>query len=172
MTNYQWDRSAEGALGAQSDGPGYFCGHKLAGWGWRMLGAIIDYGLFFVLPYGCLGGGRLAWFLAVTLTLGNSGLLAAYTSQSLGKRLLGMNMVWVKRTANRDLYVVAVPWYVGLIRVPIHYLDFACCGIGLVIPLVSKSHCTIADFMCRTMVFRDPNLPSPESNVTGTLEWI
>jgi hypothetical protein len=107
------------------------------------------------------------------LTLANSGFMAAYTSQSLGKKLLGMNMVWVKRDANRDLYVVPVNPIVGLIRVPLHFFfDFSCCCLGFLLPLVSKSHCTVADFMCRTLVFRDPNLPQPELNITGTLEWV
>lgn len=170
--NWNWSNEAEGRLGAPVDPPGWFCGHRLATWPFRVMAGLIDYGLTFFLPYGCLGGTRLAWAVCITLSLANSGFLAAYTSQSLGKRVVGIKMVWVKKGRDNGLYVVPVPVIVGLLRVVLHALDYAFCCIGFFLPLVNKSKGTFADYLTRCLNFRDPRLPRAEHGVVGVADWV
>jgi hypothetical protein len=171
--SYQWDRSADGALGAPPDAPGWFCGMRLAVWPWRMLAGIVDYGLFFFIPWKLLSPYNQFFALLVCLSLSmlNSGLLAAWTMQSLGKRIFGLKIVQVRKGRDQEMYVTKMPIFVGLIRVPLHLIfDYAPCFIGFLAPIPNKSKATFADMMCRTLVYRDPRLPEPVQ-VRGVTQW-
>lgn len=170
--SWNWSRETEPGPGAQSDTPGYFAGYRLASFPFRAAAGAIDYGLFFFLPWGCLAGTKLAWVVAITLTMANSGYMAAHTGQSLGKRICGIRMCWIKRGRDTGLYVVPVPVGIGFLRVGFHAVDWSCCGIGFLLPLVNRSAGTLADYATRVFNFRDERLPAVTLGVVGPNEWV
>lgn len=169
---WNYDRSHDGPAGLIPDQKGYFHQNKLASAPWRWAAGFIDWGIIFFgsffIIYNVVGGDQIAYFVSLALAFFNSGFLAAKTTQSLGKRICGIQMVWVKVDQNQDAYVCYVPVWVGLLRVFLHYpLDWIPLAIGFwLIPVVSKSRCTISDFACRTVNYRDPRLPRP-INLSG-----
>lgn len=169
---WSWDRSHEGSLGIAPDRPGWFHGHRLAIWPWRVAAGIIDYGPPLVV-WGLISqlNNTLAWLVAGSMALFNSGFLAARTTQSLGKRVFGIRLVQVRKGPHHEVYVAYVPIWVGLVRVPLHYLDFLPCGLGFLLPIMNKSKATIADMLTRTVNFRDPRLPSPQ-HIVGPTDWV
>jgi hypothetical protein len=170
---WAWSHEADGPLGAPPDQPGWYGGYRLAGWGWRVLAGFIDYGLTFAIPYGLLApfNADIALVWALMLSCCHSGAMAAYTTQSLGKRLLGIRMVQVRKGFDGQLYLTKVPVIVGVLRVLLHAFDIGCCiGPGLFLPIANKSKGFVADYCCRTLHFRDSRLPDLEQ-VDGPTEW-
>lgn len=170
--NWQWSRESEPGPGRQADEAGWFAGHRLASWPFRVAAGLVDYGLFFFLPWGVLHGTQAAWVVAIALTMWNSGYMAAHTGQSLGKKMVGIRMVWCRRGRDGGLYVVPVPVGIGFLRVALHVLDYSCCLIGFFLPLINRSSGTLADYVTRTLCFRDERLPEATLGVQGRVEWV
>jgi uncharacterized RDD family membrane protein YckC len=160
--DWQWSREQDGPIG---NGPGeewgYAFGYRLAHFGWRLAAGLIDYGLIFSLPvYFLRFSGLLSYLLPLLFVLANSGFMAAKTTQSLGKRIMGLNTVRIVQAPDGNRYVSYVPVGMGLLRPILHYPEWAIAGIGLLWVLWSRNHNTlIADRMALSLTFRDPRLP-------------
>lgn len=155
----RWSRESNGSLGRPPDQFGQFHGFQLASWGWRAGAGIIDWGLF-AIPYGTLSnlsewlGGLIAFSVLFT----NSGFLASQTGQSLGKRVFGVHMFWSIERRDGTYDLAFVPVWVALGRIPLHALDYFACFSGFFAPIWAKGRGTYADYLTRTVHFRDPRL--------------
>jgi uncharacterized RDD family membrane protein YckC len=166
----------KGKIG-KADG-GYF---TLANWGWRAVAGLIDYGPLFMLYYiaaaisagltseqtgaGLENGWRigavvesLSLLLILAIVGFNSVYLQGMTGQSVGKKLLGMQLVrGVTTTGNEDLLVrPGVLW--SAFRQLLHVVDAAVCWLGFLAPLWTNRRQTFADICCNTVVLKEPGL--------------
>src|SRR5690349_15234557 len=121
----RWSREQEGSLGGGPPERGVVMGFQLCPFGYRIAAGIVDYGLLYGVPWTILSGALryssaypLAWILPLGLVVFNSGFMAAKTTQSLGKRMLGINMVQIREVSpDKERYISYVPVEVGIIRI-------------------------------------------------------
>jgi hypothetical protein len=138
---------------------GFAFGERLAGWHYRIGAAAIDYGGLWLLPQLILERNGLPslsdlWW---AITLLNVILLKGRTSQSLGYRLLGMQIMLPVRTPHMGDLLVLPGYGRLLVRHLAHLLDmfpYPPIMAGLVVPLFTRNHATFADLAVRTLVFR------------------
>jgi hypothetical protein len=133
-------------------------GVPLASWPWRLAAGAIDYlpvMFIYLLPASAHALVTLAWVLVLGWVGFNSVYMQGMTSQSLGKRLVGIRLATgVTQPGGRQVLVVPGP---GLCagRLVAHLLDvlffFPFC-IGLLRPLWQREYKTFADSVCHTLV--------------------
>lgn len=136
----------------QEPGPGDFI-VRHAGLGWRILAGIIDYLLPMSLGIPLKEGGMDLWMVFI---IWNSILYQGKTGQSLGKKLLGMRLCYIKEDpyAYFDLYELPGRWRCGF-RLFAHWLDMPFLYGLLIRPLFHWRHRTFADSVASTVVIRD-----------------
>ncbi len=175
-----WDASSQGAIGMPADRPGNFRNLKLAPWWARVAAGIVDYGIVGFIP-GAIGVGICTalgvstqpaiWFAYLLIAI-NSGFLASYTTQSLGKRLLGIRMVQSVLDPHdpSGAYLRHVPLGTALLRLVLHIFDTFPLPIGWFWPVVDRNNATFADKMTRVLNTRDDRA-DPERGLRGKREW-
>jgi hypothetical protein len=164
-----WKPAEKGKIGS-TDGGYYQCAH----WGWRALAGLIDYGplvvldiavrqsanaLAYVLGYdGAIAIVRLTWVALIALAVLNSGVLQGMTTQSIGKKLLGLQVVRGVITPSGEKWIVrpGVPWAIA--RLAAHVVDTLFCYIGYFAPLWTWRRQTFADMIVNTAVLKEPEL--------------
>lgn len=127
---------------------------RYAGIGWRMLAGIVDYALPTVLffPINYIG-----FYLFCIFIVGNSIIYQGKTGQSLGKKLCGMRLCYIRadeRDAPFDYYELPS---VGLcaMRFVAHLLDYPFLYGLLIRPIFHYRKRTFADSVASTVVIRD-----------------
>jgi uncharacterized RDD family membrane protein YckC len=164
-----WKPAEKGKIGA-TDGGYYDCAH----WGWRVLAGLIDYGPLAVVNYA---GAQIATALApaigydvanvminltylvvIALVVLNSGVLQGLTGQSIGKKVLGLQVVRGVITPSGEKWIVrpGVPWAIA--RLAAHVVDTLFCYIGYFAPLWTWRRQTFADMIVNTAVLKEPEL--------------
>ena len=144
MTNDPWsyDRSHEPPAGIMPERKGFFHQNKLASAPWRWAAGLIDWGFVFfgsaTVVIAITRSVDLGYLIGLALAIFNDGYLAARTTQSLGKRICGIRMVWVRVDGTNDSYVCFVPVWVAILRIFIHYpLDYIPLAVGFwLIPIL------------------------------------
>ena len=126
---------------------------RYAGVGWRMLAGIVDYVVPTVLflPIKYIG-----FYLFCIFIVGNSIVYQGKTGQSLGKRLLGMRLCYI-RADQRDPFDLYEEPSVGLcaMRFFAHLLDYPFLYGLLIRPVFHYRKRTFADSVASTVVIRD-----------------
>jgi uncharacterized RDD family membrane protein YckC len=164
-----WRMDQRGKIGrSNASGGGYY---NCANWLWRVLAGLIDYGPLALLYYVATNlsvnfvnriGVDLANLLSnlmllLMLLLGalNIVVLQGLTAQSIGKKVLGLQLVRGVTTDGQDQWLVrpGVPW--ALIRMVAHILDAVPCYIGFFAPLWTRKRQTFADMVANTAVIRE-----------------
>jgi uncharacterized RDD family membrane protein YckC len=170
--NLGWEPSRRGTIGREAGG--YY---QCAFWGWRVLAGLIDYGPLFLLYYVATEIDRkirqsfyygnawaydwgpvvetLAFVVCALLLVGNSIVLQGLTAQSIGKKVLGMQLVRgvVSDQQGQSLVRPGVVW--TLIRMISHVVD-SICYIGFFAPLFTARRQTFADMIVNTVVLKEP----------------
>jgi uncharacterized RDD family membrane protein YckC len=164
--------SKRGKIGRGSGG--YY---NLANWGWRVGAALIDYGPLFLL-YGLAAQiaqkmrqsfyygnswayewapavENLALLVCVLIVVGNSIVLQGLTAQSVGKKVLGMQVVRGVLSDQREELIVRPGVLWAFIRTISHALD-AICYVGFFVPLFTARRQTFADMIANTVVLKEP----------------
>ena len=181
-----WSNESEGPAGLVPDEKGYFRGYRLAPWRWRVVAGLIDWLLLVAIPWWIMGyflsqympvdnANNLALVGAGAIAFFNSGYMAARTTQSFGKRVCGIQMVHCKLDQRKDSYVSYVSVPLAIFRLILHYpIDWLVTfSLGFwLIPIINKSNGTVSDFMCKTLHYKDPNLPPPIDFPKGVKDWI
>ena len=96
-------------------------------------------------------GGTLEFLVILALVGGNSVFMQSRTGQSLGKVLLGLQLVWPVRDADHGRLAAYPPPWRCAVRVPLHALDLML-FIGFLRPLWHRRHQTFADSITKTLV--------------------
>jgi uncharacterized RDD family membrane protein YckC len=162
-----WRTIPKGKIGG-SDGTFYNCAH----WGWRVLAGLIDYGPLAVLNYAgaqiattlapAIGYGvanlmtNLIYLAVIALAVLNSGVLQGMTAQSIGKKVLGLQLVRGVMTPDGEQRIVrpGVPWAIA--RLALHIVDAFLCYLGFFAPLWTQRRQTFADMIVNTAVLKEP----------------
>jgi uncharacterized RDD family membrane protein YckC len=140
--------------------------------GWRVLAGLIDYGPLTVLNFAVASvftnlaptiGYDVAQFminatylLVIVLFVLNSGVLQGLTGQSIGKKVLGMQVVRGIIDPDRDKLIVRPGWPWGVARLALHVVDAFPCYIGFLAPLWTWRRQTFADMIANTAVLKEP----------------
>jgi RDD family len=157
------------------EGGGYW---QCANWLWRALAGLIDYGPLFLL-YGIAAQigqklresyyygheyayqwapvvENLTFLLCVLLAVGNSIVLQGLTAQSIGKKVLGMQVIrGVVSPQNEQLIVrPGVLW--AFLRMLAHIVDAIPCYIGFFAPIWTFQYQTFSDKIVNTAVLKEP----------------
>ncbi len=115
----QW--SSAGPPGPQPGRRGWAFGSELASWPARSAATFIDFAVTIWLPSRLPG--ELGFWLAVVLVVLNSIFMQSRTGQSLGKVLLGLQLVWPIRDENHDIMAAYVPLGRCTARIVLHVAD-------------------------------------------------
>ncbi len=153
-----WSLESEGPLGYTHAGKGYHHGARLATWPWRVAAGVIDYGITWFLPAKLLGTHfptLTLWLVAILIGF-NSGFMQGRTSQSLGKRILGLRTIRSEVDTHSGEPLAGYPGVLRcLLRAALHAVDAAFCFIGFLRPLWNLRRETWADSLVNTLVIRD-----------------
>jgi uncharacterized RDD family membrane protein YckC len=138
--------------------------YTLANWGWRFLGGVIDYGPIWVLslvlaqvniPIGDrdLNVGLVIFILVIAV---NNVYLQGMTGQSIGKRVLGLQLVRMVVSQRGEQKLVLPGVGRALRRQLFHIVDAVVFYIGFLVPLISRNRQTWADMIAKTVVLKEP----------------
>lgn len=176
----RWSREQEGPVGAGPSERGVVLGYQLCPFGYRIVAAVVDYGLLYGVPWTVLFGMLrttsaypLAWILPLSLVIFNSGFMAAKTTQSLGCRMMGINVCQIREVSpNKERYISYVPVEVAILRLFLLYFDWFFAAIGLIAAFFTANRNTlIADRLTRVLHFKDPALPQAVYVPRGRVIW-
>lgn len=162
MNDPHWSHQSEGPVGGRPDDRGEFNGFTIASWGWRFGAGIVDYLILAAIPFSLLNnaiGFEVGATVGLTIILANSGFMAAKTGQSLGKRIFGIRMHWAVHRGNNVYDLCFVPVPMAMLRVACHALDHWLCFTGWFAPILTYAKGTYADYLCKTINYRDHRLP-------------
>ena len=96
------------------------------------------------------------YLLVIALAVLNSGVLQGLTGQSIGKKVLGMQLVRGIIDPDGDKLIVRPGWPWGVARLALHTLDALPCYIGFLAPLWTWRRQTFADMIANTAVLKEP----------------
>jgi RDD family len=156
-------------------GGGYY---QCANWLWRVLAGLIDYGpLFLLYSVGAAIADKLrqsfyygheyayqwapvvenlTFLVCVLLAVGNSIVLQGLTAQSIGKKVLGMQVVRpVVSPENKRLFV-RPGVLLTFLRMLAHIVDAIPCYLGFFAPIWTFQYQTFSDKIVNTWVLKEP----------------
>jgi uncharacterized RDD family membrane protein YckC len=96
------------------------------------------------------------YLLVIVLFVLNSGVLQGLTGQSIGKKVLGMQVVRGVIDPDGDNLIVRPGWAWGVARLALHVVDAFPCYIGFLAPLWTWRRQTFADMIANTAVLKEP----------------
>lgn len=151
----QWSSSAS-APEPEPHRSGWLFGSPLASWPRRSVATLIDFGVTIWLPTLIFGNVAKLWFISILILVGgNSVFMQARTGQSLGKVLLGVQLVWPVRAPGHGKIAAYPSLGLCTARVLLHSIDIIFFGIGFLRPLWNWKRQTFADSITKTVVLAD-----------------